>query len=332
MGVKKLGLLLCLGLIFLLAACGNYTPTGSKYYTPLINEVYTNATAGSLQWVEIYNNSNNQANSPQAIDLSGWTLSSSQGHVTLNGSIPVHGFLLVASDPNALRSSYPNILKGNAKILSAVLDGSAALGNLDPRSDVVVLKDTSGEVIDQVGWGNPSPDLITKAGANPGNAVNLNLPAPADATKSLGRTPPGTVLDGVPPSNPGYFTIHDTTSPGGPVRADVSKYSFILSTGSDFMTYIGGGLLWLAFVMIAVIAQRFEVLAEQKTYWQLLLGAPIGIAIYDVILGIAYTINHGSLENWQKWVSFTPLFLSGVFCLWVINIFRLVAKNILEAE
>lgn len=327
MRAKKLALGLCLGLVLLLAACGQYTPNAQNYYTPLINEVFTSSQSGQLQWVEIYNNANNQNNQPTAVDLSSWTLASSQGQATLQGTIPTHGYLVIASDLNGFKTAFPTSK-------ATVLDGSGALGNLDPHNDLVVLKDSTGQVIDQVGWGKPSDDAITKAGAK--TNFDLNLPAPAFDNKSLGRTPEGTPGSPVPANAPGYFTIHDDVSPGSPVIPDGTKYnnSLIWGTGSDVITGIGGILLWLAFVMVALIARRFQVLAEQKTFWEFLLAAPIGIFIYDLILIIAYSTNiaKGTLNDFQKWTSFPVLFLSGIACLWVINIFRIIAKNILEAE
>lgn len=325
MRAKKLALGLCLGLVLLLAACGQYTPNNQNYYTPLVNEVYTSSQSGALQWVEIYNNGNDQNNQPSAVDLTSWTLASGEGQATLKGTIPVHGYLVVASDPTAFSQAFPNNK-------ASVLDGSGALGNLDPHNDLVVLKDSTGNVIDQAGWGSPSQDAVNKAG--PEGNFHLNLPAPAFDNKSLGRTPPPG--NPVPAANPGQFTIHDDVSPGGVVTPEPGKYdsSFIWNQGSDFITFVGGILLWLAFVMIALIARRFQVLAEQKTFWEFLLAAPIGIFIYDIILIIAYSTNtaKGTLNDFQKWTSFPVLFLSGIACLWVINIFRIIAKNILEAE
>lgn len=366
MSLKKLALLLCLGLVFLLTACNDFTPTGANYYTPLVNEVYTGAASGQLQWVELYNNALDEKNVAREVDISGWNLVTSQGSIplrgVLNGSLK---YLTIVSSFNALTANLTRSLKdtenlsitaltggvvngdldGHSDILNFKVvnkasnkisleinayNGSAGLGNLDPKNDVVVLKDENRQIIDQVSWGSPPTEVLATAGVV-GN-INLGLSAPADNSKSLGRTAPGTVKDGVSPNNPGHFTIHDTISPGNPVKPDTSKYTFFLATGTDVMTGFGGILLWLAFVMIAFIARRFQELAQQKTYWELLLGAPIGVAIYDIILVYAYTNNGGSLENFQKWLAFTPLFLSGVFCVWVINIFRLIAKNILEAE
>jgi hypothetical protein len=325
MRIKKLALLLCLGLVFLLAACNEYSPN-SRYDTPLINEVYTNSASNQLQWVEIYNNSPVTAD---AMDLTDWTLNSGHGSVKLSGTLDAtHKYLVVTNNLDAFKAAYP-AFKDPTNPKSKLLF-SGALANLDPKTDVLVLKKGDGSVADQVGWGNPSDDLKNKVGTT--GDVDLNLNNPADPAKSFGRTPPGTPADGVPTANPGHFTLHDSVSPGGTVVPDATKYTFPLATGTDILTGIGGIALWLAFIMVAFIARRFEVLAEQKTYWKWLLGAPIGIFLYDIILMVAYTVNHGSLENWEKWLSFPLLFLSGIFCLWVINIFRLIAKNILEAE
>jgi hypothetical protein len=202
------------------------------------------------------------------------------------------------------------------------------LGKLDPENDVVVLKNNKGELIDQVGWGNISADVKTRLSIT--NDVNLNQSSPKGNDISLGRTPNG----GVFPSGglPGSFTIHNTPSPGIGVPKPDSQYNIFLGTITDIIAGVGGLVLWLVFILIALIARRFQVLAEQKTYWEWLMAAPIGIALYDAILVWNYITEKNITAPLPTWSGFGFLFLSGVSCMYVINIFRLVAKNILESE
>ncbi|MEI6044430.1 MAG: lamin tail domain-containing protein [Chloroflexota bacterium] len=320
----------------LLAACGEQTPDGSLDKL-LLYEVYTNATQGGLQWVELYNNSDEE------IKLTDWKLVTSKGEVTLNGTMasPAKAgprrFVVTNSIAPLIEKAYTlqtdaaatDEDRAKIKRLPASLfqEDKTLMGKLDPENEVVVLK-KGNEIVDQVGWGNITAELKNRLGIT--NDVHLNQSAPKGADISLGRTPNG----GVFPSGglPGYFTIHNTPSPGIGVPKPDSRYNFFLGTITDIIAGIGGLVIWLVFILIALIARRFQVLAEQKTFWEWLMAAPIGIAIYDVILVWNYITEKNLTAPLPSWTGFGFLFLSGVACLYVINIFRLVAKNILESE
>lgn len=338
------------GLSLLLAACGEQTPT-NKLDQLVIYEVFTGSSSGGLQWVELYNNSDTN------INLSGWKLVTSKGELALNGTVtgPVpskdangqdqdptkfpHGrFVITTSAASLIEDAY------NLQVSAAADDAAKALirrlptsrfqedkslmGKIDPDNDIIALKDPSGNITDQVGWGKVSDEMKSQVGLT--SDINLNQSSPKSDNTSLGRTPNGGVFPtGAPP---GLFTTHATPSPNIGVPKPDSRYNFFLGTFSDGVGVIGGIILWLVFILIALIARRFQVLAEQKTYWEWLMVAPIGIVIYDVILGWNYFTEKNITSAPATWGSFGPLFLSGLACLYVINIFRLVAKNILESE
>jgi hypothetical protein len=323
-------------LTVLLAACGEQTPDGNLD-TLLIYEVYTGAAPGGLQWIELYNNSDEE------IKLTGWKLVTSKGELALNGTMAgkpadpakpqPRRFVVTSSSAPLIEQAYaeqtdaaaPDV-KINRLPASMFQEDKTLMGKLDPENDVVVLKKGT-DLIDQVGWGNLNPDVKAKLGIT--TDVNLNQSA-LKAEVSLGRTPNG----GVFPSGglPGSFTIHNTPSPGIGVPKPDSRYNIFLGTITDIIAGIGGLVLWLVFILIALIARRFQVLAEQKTYWEWLMAAPIGIALYDAILVWNYITEKNITAPLPTWSGFGFLFLSGVSCMYVINIFRLVAKNILESE
>jgi len=328
-----------LGLALLLAACGEQTPDG-KLDKLVIFEVYTGSAVGNVQWVELYNNSDNDVN------LAEYKLATSKGEVTLSGKMagkPADSTknqprrFVVTSNTNVLIEQAFSLAKeaaadenkdGVRKLPAASFqEDKTLMGKLDPDNDTLVLKRGS-EVVDQVGWGNVTLDVRNKLGLS--NDINLGQSSPKGDNISLGRTPNG----GIFPSgaSPGVFTLHSTPSPGIGVPKPDSRYNFLLGTLTDIIAGVGGLILWLVFILIALIARRFQVLAEQKTYWEWLMAAPIGIAIYDVILVWNYVTEKNLTAPLPSWTGFGMLFLSGVFCLYVINIFRLVAKNILESE
>jgi hypothetical protein len=332
--------LCAVALTVLLAACGEYTPD-NKLDKLLIYEVFTGPATGGTQWIELYNNTDDE------INLADYKLVTSEGEIPLKGKMAgkpadpkatqPRRFVVTTSAISLINQAVTLLkdaaatqdAKDSVKPLPASFfqEDKTIMGQLNPDTDLIVLK-KGDEVIDQVGWGNVPADVKTKIGVT--NDIHMNQASPKGDNISLGRTPNG----GVFPSGgaPGYFTLHSTPSPGIGVPKPDSRYNFFLGTVTDLIGGLGGIVLWLVFILIALIARRFQVLAEQKTYWEWLMIAPIGIFIYDVILGWNYYTEKNITSTLATWSAFGPLFLSGVACLYVINIFRLVAKNILESE
>jgi len=51
----------------------------------------------------------------------------------------------------------------------------------------------------------------------------------------------------------------------------------------NYLLALGALLLWLAFIVLGVIARRYEIVLGEKTDWQFMLFAPTGILCYAVI-------------------------------------------------
>lgn len=342
---KGLGIISLSVLSLLLVACSQYNPS-KNVNGFLINEVYVGTGGGSLQWIEIINNGDPKTTAK----LAGWVLTTQKGSVdlgSLKGSavaynpapepptvialtptteIPAGAYILIASSPTEFKSRYSTTPPG-----FTAMDGSAILGNLNAKGDVIALKN-SGEVIDQLGWGDSKSLPLDKLGIT--TTVNLDVGVPSDEGKSIGRTPAVGARD---PDAPGFFTVHNSVSAVGgvPQPRDRYKSNFFISNITDYIGIAGGVLMWAVFVMIAFIARRFQELAQQKTYWQYLLVAPFGILVYAFVTAYAFsftvTQSYGAIPEWRN-LAFFLLFVSGIACLYVVNIFRLIAKNILEAE
>ncbi len=324
-----------------LGACGELAPT-NNLNTFLINEVYIGNGVG-FQWVEILANSaGKDGDTAATMDMTGVTLKTSKGSLDLSkvkGSayaggkavdignakaIPAGALIVVASSPSAFKNNF----SGTAFDKITVVDGSSVLGNLDSKDDAISL--TRGtELLDQIGWGSPGQEMLSRLAISSDVNMKLSNPNSADIAKSLGRTPPAGPRD---PGKPGIFTIHETVSPGGKVPQPIEKYNFVLKDFTNVITVVGSLLLFLVFIMIGVIARRFETLAQQRTYWQLLLLAPIGLLIYSVVTILAFVGPNGSLSEGDRWVGFTALFFTGIACVVIINVFRNIAKDILAAE
>lgn len=344
-GRKKWDKLVLIGtflVLSLLAACGEVTPTNDVKQL-LINEVYTNSVdseTSGIQWIELLNNSGTD------LSLAGYKIETAYGSIDLGtlagapitaGLLPRARTVVVSNNPQLVNDTMYKLLQdaepneeNKPKIARPPLpiNENKVMGKLNPQSDLVVLKASDGTILDQVGWNNPEQALRTQLGVT--TDINLGLGSPNNVDKSVGRTAQFGQTDFV--INPGQFTIHNTPTPSTNTtpRTATSKGLFF-TTFTDAVTTIGAILLWLAFVLIALVARRFETLSEQKTYWQYLMAAPVGILLYAIIQ-VQDFVRTGSLSVFWSWPAFLFLFLSGLACLYVINIFRLIARNILEAE
>lgn len=88
-------------------------------FAVVINEIFPNPS-DSLEWIEIYNPND------QEVNLSNWTLNDGAGKIkTLDQNLAPHGFLVI-------------------ELSSARLNNSG---------DIVILKNSSGEIVDQVTYG-----------------------------------------------------------------------------------------------------------------------------------------------------------------------------------
>jgi hypothetical protein len=272
------------------------------------------------QWFEIHN-----TQPTIRYPLNGLILATGQRRLTLETTqvITGGGYTLFVFSPDAVSRQLVRPAR-NAQVL-AVPD----LGNLNPVSDALILYSPDGQVIDQVNWGMPDPawpnydpDMW-----NPG--LDMTVLATGNKDRTWGRTPADQDTNQARPPN-GDWTIHEVASPGGRVPP-ISPTPF-LNEWTNVAGALGSLLLWAAFVIIAIIAYRFQRLRDTNTYWQLLLLAPSGLLFYTIIVIIGFSQPGAALTNEQKWLSFPVLALSALFCLIAVGIFRRVARTLLEGD
>jgi hypothetical protein len=170
------------------------TITAGIWQKVLINKVYydpdcahgggTGVGETKYEWIELYN----PLSGP--IDISGWEICDNNACDTIpaSASLPGQGFAVVT---NAATStwSYWNIPAGVIKISlnSAIGDG------LDNNADMLLLKNSAGDIIDQMNWGAIPNPTSTWANYNPGvwnPGVALALEG-----HTLARVPTGTDTD-----------------------------------------------------------------------------------------------------------------------------------------
>lgn len=297
----------------------------------VINEVYAPLdSTPDQQWFELHN-----INPGAAYPLNGLILGTSAISVTLEttrtlgqnlGGLPGStSFLLIAFSADGVRAHNPGLVTAATPLLEV-----PALGGLNPASDALILYTRDGLLIDQVNWGPPQPEWpnYNRAMWNPG-LPPLQMSSPP---RSWGRTaPPGGDRD-TDTADGGDWTIHQTLSPGRRVAPPPQSSGFYLGGMSNWIGVISGLLLWAVFILIGVIAYRFERLRETRTYWQLLLLAPSGILFYTFIVAQGFASGRAALTDSEKWLSFPILAASAVACLLAVAVFQNVARGLLEGE
>lgn len=235
----------------------------------------------------------------QPIAVDGWKLSTAAADVaTLKGSVPPGGYLVVKTS-----SAW------NAK------------------ADAVILREpVFGNVIDDVHWGpapklSPIADWTKTAGAAP------------RAQASLVRNPQG--FD----SDSGKDWLVTAPSPNAQSPASLSSGMYrLLFDITNYVSLIAGFLLWGAFILIGLIAKRFEMLTGQRSFWIAMIIAPIGIIIYNAIQSYAF-FTAGKMTECKTGIGFSAcqqgwafltMFVSAVAMAYVVYRFYGIARRILE--
>jgi hypothetical protein len=67
-----------------------------------------------------------------------------------------------------------------------------------------------------------------------------------------------------------------------PFGIDPAKYQ-ALAIVPNYLLVLGAVLLWLAFIVLGIIARRYEIVLGERTNWQFMVFAPTGILIFAVI-------------------------------------------------
>lgn len=289
----------------------------------LISEVH--APVGSTpaqQWFELFNQ-----RTGSVYPLNGLMVGNSAISVTLQTPLVLTGgtYLLFAFDAGAVRAQY------NLPASRAIVEVPEPLKSqgLNPAADALMLATPDGSlIIDEVNWGPANPAWTNyNAGL-----WNTGL-APLDNPRySWGRTfPPGAPTD-TDTGDGQDWTIHKTLSLGTTIPPPRQNQELFLGLVSNWVGVISGILLWAAFIIVGVIAYRFERLRETRTYWQLLLLAPSGILFYTYIVAQGFASGRAALTDDEKWLSFPILAASAVACLLAVAVFQNVARSLLEGE
>lgn len=190
-------------------------------------------------------------------------------------------------------------------------------GAWDSQADAVILRGIDGNQIDSVQWGQEPPRSPIVGWSK----TAVKAPAPGAA---LVRNPQGLDSD----TRADWRAAPPTPNTQSPVSLDVGTYRLMFDI-TNYVSLIAGFLLWGAFILIGMIAKRFEMLTGQRSFWIAMVIAPIGIVIYNIIQSYGF-FTVGAMSYNQQLTAFTALFISACAMAYVVYRFYGIARRILE--
>ena len=198
------------------------------------------------------------------------------------------------------------------------------VGGWKPTGDAVVLVNAQGKTADGLSWNTVALQGIPK------------FARPIKAGTSLTRNPQGMDTDAG-----ADWQLLNRPSEGtqSPASLGTGLYR-VLFAATNYISLIAGILLWAAFLLIGLIARRFETLTGQRSYWVAMLVAPLGIIIYNFIQSYAFftagrmtdCTTGKTFATCQQGYAFVPLMLSGIAMVYVVYRFYGIARDILDLK
>jgi hypothetical protein len=113
-----------------------------------------------------------------------------------------------------------------------------------------------------------------------------------------------------------------------PFGIDPAKYQ-ALAIIPNYILVLGAVLLWLAFIVLGIIARRYEIVLGERTNWQFMIIAPTGILCFALIqlffcgLGGKMMLPKGGMN----YLGYGLFLLSGILSLFANLRFYSVTKG-----
>ncbi len=191
------------------------------------------------------------------------------------------------------------------------------VGAWNAQADAVILRGVDNDKVDYVQWG-PAPE---KSPISDWNRTAVKAPAPNAA---LVRNPQGFDSD----TSKDWRTAKPSPTAQSPASLNTGLYRLLFDI-TNYVSLMAGFLLWGAFILIGLIAKRFEMLTGQRAYWSAMIVAPIGIVVYNSIQSYAF-FTAGIMTPQQQLWAFSALFVSAAAMAYVVYRFYGIAQRILE--
>lgn len=113
-----------------------------------------------------------------------------------------------------------------------------------------------------------------------------------------------------------------------PFGIDPGTYQ-ALAVVPNYLLVLGAVMLWLAFIVLGIIARRYEIVLGERTNWQFMVFAPTGILLFALIqlyycgLGGKMMLPKGSVN----YLAYGLFLLSGILVLVANFRFHKVTKG-----
>jgi hypothetical protein len=85
----------------------------------------------------------------------------------------------------------------------------------------------------------------------------------------------------------------------------------------NYLLVLGAVLLWLAFIVLGIIARRYEIVLGERTNWQFMVFAPTGILLFALIQ-LYYCGFGGKMmlpKGGQNYLAYGLFLISGILSL-----------------
>ncbi len=104
--------------------------------------------------------------------------------------------------------------------------------------------------------------------------------------------------------------------PAAPFGIEPSQYES-LAIIPNYLLVLGAVLLWLAFIVLGVIARRYEIVLGERTNWQFMVFAPTGILVFAIIQLVYCGIGGKMMlpKGGMNYLAYSLFLLSGLLSL-----------------
>ena len=101
-----------------------------------------------------------------------------------------------------------------------------------------------------------------------------------------------------------------------PFGIDPAEYQG-LAVIPNYLLVLGAVLLWFAFIVLGIIAKRYEIVLGERTHWQFMIVAPTGILLFAVIQLIYCGIGGKMMlpKGGINYIAYSLFLVSGVLSL-----------------
>lgn len=113
-----------------------------------------------------------------------------------------------------------------------------------------------------------------------------------------------------------------------PFGMDAAQYQTLVVFPNYFLI-LGAIVLWSAFIILGIIARRYEIVLGERTDWQFMIFAPTGILAFAIIQLIFCGIGGNMMlpKGGINYIAYLAFLVSGSLSLWANYKFYRVTKG-----